>query len=327
MSASSSGSTGGSNPQTPSLLGSGAVPQFPAALAGPGAISPSPAQSPPAVSFFFPTPGTVIRSPTLVGRTYTIGEEFSDGGFSKVFSATDNWGKNLAVKVLRGSVGTYEEARALAAREAQTLRSLFHERITYVYEALEFQNAFYIITERCGPSVRTLLDEGDSGHLFIRGLAESVLDALGYIHDNGYVHQDIHAGNVFFHFAKSSILPERTAPGFKVGDLGLAKPIHLMNADNTVLNQAIFRAEVLAPGSYGPLDERLDIYHASLMMLQVLVGRELTFTPQEVLAGLPRQIAECLGEIGKVLSTGLRRRVHYRPTALQLWHELERVTR
>ena len=44
---------------------------------------------------------------------------------------------------------TYEKIRALAEAEFRKLAVLRHPNITYVFDAFEFRNTFYIITERC----------------------------------------------------------------------------------------------------------------------------------------------------------------------------------
>lgn len=287
--------------------------------------SPSPLPAP-TKSFHFPQDGEIIRSPNNGMRTYTLGHQLGAGNFGIVYAAEDNWGNELAIKVFRAS-RTYEEVRAAARDEAAKLLSLRHPQITYVHDAFEHNNGFYIVSERCGAPVSTLLDPAYTGSIWIRPIARCMFQALGYIHDNGYVHQDIHLNKVFISWAKNELLPDQPRNlSFKVGDLGLAKPVKLIDPQNTVLADWMLPPEYLDGASFGVMDHRVDVYHSALLLLQVLTGQHLKLTRADVVAGVPRQMAEQLGSIGNVLSYGLRRHVDHRPrTALEFWEALKVV--
>jgi len=287
-------------------------------------------QSPPApstqvnVSFRFPNVGEKIRN-VGNGRVYTIGDPLGGGNFSQVFCATDNWERELAVKVLKPH-GTYEHIKELAISEAASLILLRHTRITYLYDIFEYENAFYIVSERCGQSVSTLLTfpDDDRRRLF-RPLAQHLLDALDFIHSHGYVHQDVHLNNVFIAWTKSPISADQVF-SFKLGDLGLAKPVEHINAANTILAEWMLPPEFIDQ-FFGPMDRRVDIYHASLLLLQVLSGRSLNLSRDDIRDGVPRKMAESLGTpYGQVLASALRRHVEARPgSALEFWEAIRSV--
>jgi serine/threonine protein kinase len=297
-----------------------------AATPSPPVPAPAPAIAVPIPRMLvLPKPGDLIRHPIYTGRTYKISHLIGRGAFGNVYAAKDNWGRDVAVKVFRGE-GTYEEIRDRAHSEAIKLRSLTHPRITYIYDAFEQNNTFYIVSERCGLVVSDFLDPKHDGVLWVRPLGRCLFQALGYIHENGFAHQDIHLDNVFAHFAQSEMVADSTVISFKVGDLGLAKPIHLMDPKTTVLAQWILPPEAMDPETFGPLDHRLDLYHAALLLLQVHIGRKLELTREDILSGVPRLIAEGEGAVGQVLSHGLRRHVLARPSsALEFWEALEKV--
>lgn len=285
-------------------------------------------QSPPVlspqVSFRYPNVGERIRN-TGNNRIYTIGAYIGGGNFSQVFCATDNWERELAVKVLKPQ-GTYEQVKLAAIGEASSLVLLRHTRITYVYDIFEYEGAFYIVSERCGQPVATLLSLGDNERrAFVRPLAQHLLDALDYMHSHAYVHQDVHLHNVFLAWTKSALGTDQ-ALSFKLGDLGLAKPVESINVDNTLLADWMLPPEYL-DRSFGPMDRRVDIYHASLLMLQVLIGKSLNLTREDILIGVPRTTAENLSDpYGSVLALGLRRHVEARPsTALQFWEAIRAI--
>jgi serine/threonine protein kinase len=281
------------------------------------------APAPPAKAVVPPEPGEVITS-LATGNTYTMGEQIGEGSFGVVFSCVDIWGNNLAAKVLK-PIAPYEKVRASAEAELEKLLALRHPNITYVFDAFEFRDTFYIITERCYCPLTQLLDREEfKGPEWLMPIARCLLQAVHYIHLNQYVHQDIHPGNVFAAFAKDEMRP--TSPGaiqFKVGDLGVAKLFGDVNPTNTRA-QWMLPPEAFEPAEFGPLDYRIDIYHVGLLLLQLANSRELQFSKEEILAGRPREMAIALSPpYSFALEKALRRHVAYRTaSAMELWRDL-----
>jgi serine/threonine-protein kinase len=168
-----------------------------------------------------PTPGEVITS-EATGNTYTMGHKIGEGNFGLVYGCSDVWGNNLAAKVLKPS-GPYERVKASAIAELNKLVVLRHPHITYVFNAFEFRETFYIITERCYCPLTHLFSlEHYDGLAWIKAIARCLLQAVHYVHISRYAHQDIHLGNVFAAFAKDEM--DSSNPGainFKLGDLGV----------------------------------------------------------------------------------------------------------
>jgi hypothetical protein len=111
----------------------------------------------------------------------------------------------------------------------------------------------------------------------------------------------------------------------KLLDLGLAKLAHEMDAQNTVLADWIRAPEAHDVAAFGPMDHRMDLYHAGLLFLQVMLGKEVRFSKEEVLAGLPRQLAEKLEPpFGAAISVALRRHAAERyKNALDFWKAID----
>ena len=82
--------------------------------------------------------------------------------------------------------------------------------------------------------------------------------------------------------------------------------------------------EFLDPASYGLVGPPTDIYHAGLLLLSVLHGRNLEFDKTAILSGAPRQMAEALpAPWGPALAKALRRTAAHRTqTALEFWQDL-----
>jgi serine/threonine protein kinase len=288
------------------------------AIAG---FAPAPAAPPePAIE---PEVGEVVTS-LATGNSYTMAERIGEGNFGVVFACVDVWGTNLAAKVLK-PVGSYEKLRAAAEAELAKLIALRHPNITYVFDAFEYRQTFYIITERCYCPLTELFNlEAFDGPRWLMPIARCLLQALHYIHLNKYAHQDIHAGNVFASFAKDEMRPsEPGAIQFKVGDLGVAKLFGEINPANTRANWML-PPETLDTQQFGPLDHRSDLYHAGLLLLQLASSRELTFSREEILSGRPRELALALPPpYSFALEKALRRHAPYRTAdAMELWRDL-----
>jgi serine/threonine protein kinase len=270
-----------------------------------------------------PSPGEVITS-EATNNTYTMGEQIGEGHFGLVYSCVDVWNNDLAAKVLK-PLGEYDKVKASALAELGKLVALRHPHITYVFDAFEFRDTFYIITERCYCPLTSLLTlDQFNGLIWLKPIVRCLLQAVHYIHINQFAHQDIHMGNVFAAFAKNEMNSEDLgAIQFKLGDLGVAKLFTELDAANT---RALWMLppEVLEPSEFGPLDHRLDIYHCGLLFLNLAHGRELRFTTEEIKAGKPRELAlELPVPFSFALEKALRRHAQYRTaSAMELWRDL-----
>jgi serine/threonine protein kinase len=220
----------------------------------------------------------------------------------------------------------YEVIEAAAQAEIQKLLELRHPYITYAFDAFHLGETIYIVTERCYCPLSRLFTEVQAfdGKLWIRAVARCLLQAVHYIHLNGYVHQDIHLNNVFAAFARDEVLEnESAALHFKLGDLGVAKLFSEIDATNTRA-QWMIPPEVVDTKEFGPMDQRIDIYHCGLLFLHLLNGSEIRFTNEEILAGKPRELALQLPPpYNFALEKALRRHVAARTaSAMELWRDL-----
>jgi eukaryotic-like serine/threonine-protein kinase len=202
---------------------------------------------------------------------------------------------------------------------------LRHPHVTYIYDAFECLETFYIITERCYRPLTHLFElEGYHGLGWIKPIARCLLQAVYFLHTNGYAHQDIHLGNVFTAFAKDELSEDEIGSiHFKLGDLGVAKLLSEIDATNTRA-QWMLSPEVLDSAEFGPIDHRSDIYHCGLLFLNIASGSELQFTAEDILAGKPRELALQLPPpYNFALEKALRRRVPFRSaSAMELWRDL-----
>ncbi|MFZ2171724.1 MAG: protein kinase family protein [Methylococcaceae bacterium] len=270
-----------------------------------------------------PTIGEVITS-LATGNSYTIGNKIGEGNFGIVYSCKDVWENDLAVKVLK-PIETYEKIKESAEGEFIKLLQLRNPYITFVYDAFEYRDTFYIITELCHSPITNLFTiENFNGQIWLMGIARGLLQAVHYLHINNFAHQDIHPGNVFATFVKDELNPDNPKVlQFKLGDLGIAKLLDEMDAKNTMA-QWMLPPEILNRSEFGPIDHRLDIYHIGLLFLQLAYSQEMKFTAQEILDGKPREMALALPTpYSFALEKALRRHVVCRTaSAMEFWRDL-----
>ena len=281
------------------------------------------APAPPLKTFTPPTPGEAIIA-IQSKITYTIGEKIGEGHFGIVYACIDEWNNDLAAKILKPLGQPYEAISQSALEEMQKLYMVRHPFITYVYDAFEYRDTFYIITERCHfPLEAYFKKKWFHGPTWVLPVAHCLLQAVDIIHRAGFVHQDIHLGNVFATTEKNEFNREDFgAIQFRLGDLGVAKLISEVGAAQT--RGWMLPPELIDPTAYGQADHRIDIYHTGLLLLQLALNKQLQFKPEEIAAGKPREMALTLGPpLSVALEKALRRRVHLRTQdAKELWRDL-----
>jgi serine/threonine protein kinase len=273
-----------------------------------------------------PAPGQQYLLPG--GEIVTIGQRIGNGSFGVVHEAFDDFDNQLVVKTLSPQNQTYEQVRNNWAREIHNLSTLRHPHITHIYNWFEHQNAFSIVIERCTGTIAELIaTPGFDGNLWARPIARCLLSGIHFIHSQGYVHKDIHPGNVFWsmHRNELGITPSPSVT-FKIGDLGISKLAHEIDFFGTVLAPWMLPPEHLDPGNFGFVSSQTDIYHAGLLLLSVLHGQILKFDRAQILDGVPRQMATGLPEPwGTALEKALRRTVAQRTqSAVELWRALDK---
>lgn len=262
----------------------------------------------------------------ITKNTYVVGDLIGEGHFGVAYECTDDWNNRVVVKVLKERAGTDAGVLADAAfDEFQKLVLLRHPFITHVYDVFEVDGLYCVVTERCAFPLEDLFFPEFRPELWIMPIARCVLQAVEFIHANKMVHKDIHLGNVFFNVQRSELgTPPNSSVNFKVGDLGIANVIDDIVPETTLLAQWMLPPETIDP-SFGKVDHRIDIYHCGLLFLQLMLGKKLAFTREEILAGVPRDLAlELPAPYSLAIEKALRRRVDYRTeNAKEFWRDLK----
>ena len=117
---------------------------------------------------------------------------------------------------------------------------------------------------------------------WIHPIAQCVLQALAYIHSMGYVHKDVHPGNVFVSDTRGVMASPNPATVFKIGDLGISRLAPEIDVFNTILAKWMLPPEAIRPEAFGQIGPQIDIYHAGLTFLSLMTKEIPTFVSAEM---------------------------------------------
>ncbi|MEM6988953.1 MAG: protein kinase [Myxococcota bacterium] len=280
-----------------------------------------PSTLPAAVPFRAPGEGEMISNGSA--GTYFIGEHIGSGSFGDVYECTDEWSNALVAKVLKPAL-PFDQVKQQWETEVGNLARLRHPNITYIHDAFVYNNAFYIIVEKCLYSLDRILPRVDAS--WVPHIARDILQALAFIHRHGHVHKDVHPGNVFVSLTTDVISSEHGSfLQFKLGDLGIAREEHSIRTTGTILAPWMQPPEAVDPNTYGQVSKPTDVYHCALLLLAVLRRSIYQFSQAEILQGLPQELAtQTSSPYSTALNAALQPVVQRRTqTPLDFWREIQ----
>lgn len=206
--------------------------------------------------------------PQTLGK-YRITEVLGEGAMGVVYKGFDpDIQRTVALKTIRTQLDAHDDSPGAPAsrfrNEAQAAGRLMHPGIVAVYDFGRAGNVAYIAMEFVeGRSLASYLGAKlrftDSD---IPGILSQLLDALGHAHDKGVWHRDVKPANIIM----------TTAGRLKVADFGIAR------IESTQLTQTHYMVGTpshMAPEQFlgKPMDRRVDIYGAGVVLYQLLTGR------------------------------------------------------
>ena len=158
-------------------------------------------------------------------------------------------------------------------REAQAVNMIKHPAIVDIYEfdTLPDGRPFYVMELLEGTDVRSLLNErGRFTPAEVLEILEPVCSALQVAHEQGIVHRDLKASNIFV----------KTSGGtrsIKLLDFGIAKLMHpdASEAGLTVVGTRLGTSYTMAPEQIrgDGVDPRTDIYALGVVLYHLLTGQ------------------------------------------------------
>jgi eukaryotic-like serine/threonine-protein kinase len=206
-----------------------------------------------------------------VGR-YRLLSKVGDGRDCEVWDAIDDQsGDRRALKVLRDEVGVLRGHVALMRHEFSVGRGLDHPNVIHIYEFNVVRGATFLVLELFPvPNLKTLSLPKNGGveaiAFRVHQIAEQAATALGYLHEQGWIHRDVKPDN------------------FLMDRQGMVKMIDLALAERRKAGLGkLFggRGKVQGTRSYmSPeqirgkvVDERSDIYSLACMLHELVAGK------------------------------------------------------
>ena len=184
----------------------------------------------------------------------------------------------VALKTIRHQPGNSAEATAHAAarfrNEAQAAGRLMHPGIVGVYDFGDDGRVAYIAMEFVeGHTLSAYLNKKVSfAAPDIASIASQLCEALSHAHEHGVWHRDIKPSNVIM--TKSGRV--------KIADFGIARTDTTgLTMANSVLGTPMYMAPEQFMGK--PIDHRVDLYGAGVVLYQLIAGRPPFVGPPEAL--------------------------------------------
>jgi serine/threonine-protein kinase len=214
----------------------------------------------------------MLQTGTQIG-TYRIDAPLGAGGMGRVYRAMDTkLNRPAAIKFLPEDLAD-ADARRRFQREAQMVSSLNHPHIVTVYDAGEYRERQYLITELVdGGTLRDWAAERPRGWRQIAELLTGVADGLATAHDAGILHCDLKPENILI--AKNGYA--------KLADFGLAKLVEqrepavdgASSDRHTRLGLLLGTVAYMSPEQAAglPLDVRSDVFSFGIVLYELLAG-------------------------------------------------------
>ena len=208
------------------------------------------------------------KHPAQLGK-YRITEVLGEGAMGVVYKGFDpDIQRTVALKTIRQQIDADDDSPGGAAsrfrNEAQAAGRLAHPGIVAVYDFGRDQQMAYIAMEFVeGRSLASYLSaKVRFTDTDIPGIMSQLLDALGHAHEHGVWHRDVKPSNIIM----------TTAGRLKVADFGIAR---IESQSLTQTHYMVGTPSHMAPEQFlgKPMDRRVDIYGAGVVLYQLLTGR------------------------------------------------------
>ena len=161
-----------------------------------------------------------FREDKILVSKYRLGNKLGEGSYATVFEAFDLKDESKwAVKIIDKSKCSPEELVEVKW-EAEALKIVKHDNITYLKEALESADFYYLVMEIMagGELFDRIVEKEHYTENMARDAIKMICVALLHAHDNGVVHLDMKPENVLYQG------PNDDDP-LKICDFGISRKI------------------------------------------------------------------------------------------------------
>jgi serine/threonine protein kinase len=194
---------------------------------------------------------------------YRIDRPIGRGGMSTVYLALqESVQREVALKIMSGTLLGDEEFGERFLREARIAASLRHPNVVHVYDVAQHGEHHYMAMEHLpgGPVMARRGPRRDFA--FALRVVREIASALDYAHKRGVVHRDIKPDNILLREDGSAVLT----------DFGIARAGDSMRMTRTgaIIGTPHYMSPEQARGQ--PLDGRADLYSLGVVFYQLLLG-------------------------------------------------------
>lgn len=201
---------------------------------------------------------------------YILHEELGEGGFAKVYLATQiSLQRKVALKVMNAELSHEAEFCERFLREGRDMAELSnHPDIVTVYDIDRVGEHYFISMQYYpGPTLKDLLRSTEP-YPHPLHIVRRIAGALAYAHSKGFVHRDVKPANILFNENGEAVL----------SDFGIAKAKQ-RDKELTQVGAIIGTASYMSPEQAAQsdhIDGRSDLYSLGVMFYELLT-RELPF--------------------------------------------------
>lgn len=147
----------------------------------------------------------------------TIEGKLGEGTYAKVRSAFNNrQGKRVALKIVSRARLNSRFQRKFLPRELSILKSIKHANIIELYQVIEKKDTIIMVMElaRHGDLLEYIQKKKALPSNEARTIFSHILNAVEYLHLNGFFHRDLKCENVLLDWAPTGIVAKITDFGF-----------------------------------------------------------------------------------------------------------------
>jgi serine/threonine protein kinase len=194
---------------------------------------------------------------------YRVLGALGQGGMASVYLAVqENFGREVALKLVSARYRDDESFAARFMREAKIVAQMRHSNIVSVYDVGNHHGQLFLSMELLEGDLKSRIGNGLNETEAAR-ICIAIASALNYAHDKGFLHRDIKPENVLFRGDGTPVLT----------DFGIARALQStesMTQSGMLVGTPSYMSPEQARGE--AVDQRTDIYALGVLFYELLTG-------------------------------------------------------